>query len=645
MALVAPNLDDRRFQQLVDDAKRLVQQRCPEWTDHNVSDPGVTLIETFAWMTDLLLYRLNRVPDRHYIKFLELIGVQLYPATAAHADVTFWLAGPTPDRVRVAAGTEVATSRNDTGEPIGFNVSEDLLIVPCEASHVASSLVDGELRDHDATLANDTVFYPFDKVPNAGDSLYVGLSDAVPSCAVTLRFACEIDGIGVDPNNPPLAWEANTADGWKRCEVERDTTGGLNRAGDVVLHVPKAHEVSVLNTVRGGWLRARVIETDADQPAYSSSPRIQSVRAFTSGGTTGVVNADAIEDEILGVSEGVAAQRFDLQRSPLVAGADMIVEVASGDDGWLQWDQVSSFAASGVDDHHFTVDTNSGTIVFGPSVNEPDGSVHQYGAIPARGATVRVLRYLVGGGRLGNVSKGQITVLRNSIPFVQRIENRSSAFGGVDAETLDNAKVRGPITLRTRNRAVTLEDYEQLSHEAAPEVARVCAASTDDGGVRVLVVPSVAPGEYGQIRFEQLVPDTDVLQRISRYLDTRRIIGARVSVEPPRYQGITVVARVRARQRFAPEDVRADCLTALFNYFHPVSGGPDGDGWPFGRSIHVGDVYAVLQRLPGIAMIDDARLFAADPVTGERGQATQRLDIDAEALVFSYEHQVLVEDN
>ena len=63
MTLPVPNLDDRRFQDLVDDAKRLVQQRCPSWTDHNVSDPGVTLIEPFAWMTDQMLYRLNRVPE------------------------------------------------------------------------------------------------------------------------------------------------------------------------------------------------------------------------------------------------------------------------------------------------------------------------------------------------------------------------------------------------------------------------------------------------------------------------------------------------------------------------------------------------------------------------------------------------------
>ena len=75
MSLQAPNLDDRRFQDLVDDAKRLVQQRCPEWTDHNVSDPGITLIELFAWLTEMQIFRLSQVPRLHYLKFLELVGI------------------------------------------------------------------------------------------------------------------------------------------------------------------------------------------------------------------------------------------------------------------------------------------------------------------------------------------------------------------------------------------------------------------------------------------------------------------------------------------------------------------------------------------------------------------------------------------
>src|ERR1700759_189021 len=127
MALPVPNLDDRRFQNLVDDAKRLVQRRCPEWSDHNVSDPGVTLIETFAYMTDLLLYRLNRVPDRNYLRFLDLIGVKLFPPTAASTKVTFWLSAPSEAIVTVPGGAEVAVERSDAGTPaITFTTTEDL---------------------------------------------------------------------------------------------------------------------------------------------------------------------------------------------------------------------------------------------------------------------------------------------------------------------------------------------------------------------------------------------------------------------------------------------------------------------------------------------------------------------------------------
>ena len=111
--LPTPKLDDRRFQDLVDEAKRRVQQRCPEWTDHNVSDPGVTLIETFAWMTDQLLYRLNRVPDLNYVKFLELIGVTLLPPTAASTELTFRLSKAQEDWKYIPVGTEVSTPRSE----------------------------------------------------------------------------------------------------------------------------------------------------------------------------------------------------------------------------------------------------------------------------------------------------------------------------------------------------------------------------------------------------------------------------------------------------------------------------------------------------------------------------------------------------
>ena len=67
-------------------------------------------------MTDQVVYRLNRVPDRNYVKFLELIGVSLFPPTAARTEVTFWLSAPQPDVVTIPVATQVATVRTDTSE-------------------------------------------------------------------------------------------------------------------------------------------------------------------------------------------------------------------------------------------------------------------------------------------------------------------------------------------------------------------------------------------------------------------------------------------------------------------------------------------------------------------------------------------------
>jgi predicted phage baseplate assembly protein len=647
MALPVPNLDDRRFQDLVDDAKRLVQQKCPEWTDHNVSDPGVTLIETFAWMTDQLLYRLNRVPDRNYVKFLELIGVRLFPPTAARAAVTFWLAGPQPSVLHIKPGTQVATLRTDTDEAIAFTTVGDLAIVPTSLQNLASQLSgETEVRDHTEALETRTSFYCFDKVPKPDDVLLVGLADATPSCAVNLRFQCDIEGVGVDPENPPLLWEAWDGYAWAACDVDRDGTGGLNRNGDVVLHVPRSHTVSVIRGQRAGWLRARVLKPQPDQPTYSASPIIKGLTAFTIGGTTEAVNAGLIENELLGVSEGVPGQRFALRHRPVVPGGAGAVLEVSDIEGWQEWKQVQDFVDSKPEDRVFVLDAVSGEVQLGPGVREPDGVLRVYGAIPPKGSRLRLRSYLIGGGSKGNVARNTITVLKSSIPYVSRVQNRRAAEGGVDGEDLENAKLRGPIVLRTRDRAVTMEDYEQLAREAAPEVARVRCVTAGDGadagGVRILVVPAAGSSD-GRLRFEQLVPAEETLQRISRRLDSSRVIGTRVMVEPPVYRGVTVVAKLRPRPSANPTRLQTEALDALYHYFHPVNGGPDRNGWPFGRPVHVGEVYSVLQGLRGTELVEDARLFGADPVTGQRGQAVQRLVIEPHALVFSYEHQVLVE--
>jgi predicted phage baseplate assembly protein len=645
MSLPAPNLDDRRFQDLVDDAKRLVQQRCPEWTDHNVSDPGVTLIEVFAWMTDQLLYRLNRVPERNYIKYLELLGVRLFPPTAARAPVIFWLSAPQPDTVTIPTGTEVATVRTGSQQAVIFSTIEDLSIIACSLER-AASMINNSVRDHSDALALRTGFYCFDKQPKPGDALLVGLSGAVPSCAVNLRLQCRIEGVGVLPEHPPLAWEAWTGDDWAACELERDTTGGLNRDGDVVLHVPREHVASVIDKVQAGWLRARVIDPEPWQPQYSASPEIISMSAFTIGGTAEAMNAELVRNEVVGSAEGVPGGRYALQRRPIVAAEKPLVVEVAEEDGWQEWTERPNFAASGPTDRHFVLDAVSGEIQFGPAVRLADGSLLNYGAVPPKGASIRVPLYRSGGGTRGNVAARTLSVLKASIPYVMSVTNPRAASGGVDPEDLEAAKVRGPILLRTRDRAVTAEDFEHICREAAPEIARVrclpAGNGSDPGVVRVLLVPAV-PSASGRIAFDQLVPSEETLEKVTRRLDESRIIGTRIVVEPPVYRGLTVVARLRARPRVDPSRLEEDALEALFMYFHPIVGGPDGKGWPFGRPVLSGEVYAALQRLRGTEIVEQVHLFGADPITGERGKSTERLEVEPHALVYSYDHQVKVE--
>ncbi|MFF2958754.1 putative baseplate assembly protein [Streptomyces sp. NPDC057963] len=644
MALPSPNLDDRRFQQLVDEAKRYVQQRAPEWTDHNVSDPGVTLIETFAYMVDQLLYRLNRVPDKNYSAFLDLLGVTLFPPSVARAEVDFWLSAPQPETVRLPAGTEVATSRGEAEEAVVFSTSDDLAIVPSSLVRLVTAPVSGDQTDRTAPLGAGKDIPCFQPRPEPGDALLFGLPTAVPRCIVAVRLDSRVEGVGVDPRQPPLVWEAWDGARWVTCQTGTDSTGGLNRPGEVIVFVPAGHTASVTAGTRAGWLRCRVTAPEPGQPFYSESPTIREAEVFTVGGTMGVEHAETVLDVPLGVSEGVAGQRFSVSRAPLLLDGEPPVVQVSSVDGWQVWTAVEHFGASSPDDRHVRIDAVSGEFAFPPEVREPDGTMRACGAVPEKGAQLRIPRYRTGGGAAGNVARGAICVLRSSVPYVAGVDNREAARGGVDGETVENAKIRAPNILRVQERAVTADDYEVIAREAAPSLRRVrClpAVAGEGGAVRVLVVPDAVADEGGQLRFEQLIPPDSVLSAVAARLDERRLVGTRLVVEPPAYQGVTVVARLVTTNGDA-DRVRTEALAALFRHIDPLRGGAEGTGWPFGRPVQYGEVFAVLQRVRGVGLVDEVRLFPADPITGRRGAAVERIEVAPSALVFSHQHQVVV---
>jgi MoxR-like ATPase len=180
---------------------------------------------------------------------------------------------------------------------------------------------------------------------------------------------------------------------------------------------------------------------------------------------------------------------------------------------------------------------------------------------------------------------------------------------GVDAETVDEAKVRGPLLLRTRDRAVTAAEYELQTRQAAPEIAQVRIAdvvTSEPGAIRVLVIPRTISlaGTGHQLRYEQLKPKPDPLDKIACHLEERRVTGARVMIEMRSYQGVTVVARLRARPQASATNTERAAEEALYRYFHPLVGGPTATD---GRSV---DQFKRAQYTPcmtpeGHLLIDD----------------------------------------
>ena len=659
MALPVRNLDDRTFQDIVDEAKKRIAASCPAWTDHNVSDPGITLVELFAWMTEMILYRLNQVPEKNYRKFMELLGLKLREPEPARTEVTFYLSAPQPQSIVIRQGTEVATVRTENQPSITFSTDRDLELHPPKLVALAGSSTDqGRQTLYPCNLQHLGVagfeLEAFGPQPRLGDALYFGFENDLSHHVVGLDLTCPTaTGLGIDPANPPWQWEVwdgeENGGHWRPAIVESDSTGGMNQSGTVMLRLP--HMALRENAgQRAYWLRCRVVEPSVAGRGYDKSPHIHNVVARTWGGSVMATHASVMVGEILGRSDGSPGQTFQLEHAPLLRRThNEVVEVrAPGETVWQPWIEVPDFSDSGPLDRHFTCDSTSGEVRFGPALRLPDGSVRSYGAIPPRGALLRFSSYRYGGGVIGNVQAGTLTVLKTSIPYVDRVVNHADATGGIDPESIEAAQMRVPQLLRTQGRAVTADDYEALAMSADSRVqrARCVQPTTADGRdeplagrVYLLLVPRVNRPE-GRITLENLKLADDLVEAVRRYLDDYRLLTVRLDIREPQYITVEVQVTLAAAPNSDPERVRADAERRLYGFLNPITGGP-GQGWPFGRALYPSDLYTCLQGVPGIEFIETLRIFQVH-ASGDRTEVTGRLDVPVHGLIASGEHRVEV---
>ncbi|MFN8529059.1 MAG: putative baseplate assembly protein [Anaerolineae bacterium] len=658
MGLDAPRLDDRAFADIVEEARRRIALYCPEWTDHNLSDPGITLIELFAWMTDIVLYRLNRVPDKHFIKFMELIGMRLAEAEPARVPVTFWLTTPQPNVMTIPGGTEVSTLRTDVEAPIVFTTDAPGDILVPELNYVMTSAAQIEGRSFDS--------YPVDRVqsgaqkflafpsnpPQDGDAFYLGFDQNLSFHLLGVELDVDTaEGAGIDPNNPPYIWEtlgANDTQNWVRLEVDMDSTLGMNVDGLIRLHLPEMRR-AIRHEVSAYWVRCRLAPQE-NARSYRVSPEINKLNVASWGLTVNATHAVRFEYEVLGRSDGSPGQRFYLDHAPVVPrgpGEYLIIRLEDGREE--RWTEVGDFSTSTEFDRHYTLDSMSGEIRMGAALPMRDGRIHRYGMVPPQGAMLVMRGYRIGGGTVGNVAKNTLNTLKTSIPYVEKATNREPARGGLDAENLETSKMRVPGYLRSLARAVTPEDFEYLAREAAPgDIGRIhCLqpAMTTRGEINLMVIPNVTRTR-GFIAPESLNLTPEVKGRITEYLDERRLISTQLNVIQPAYQWVETEVRFRHNPVYDGDSVVKMVEARLYEFLNPLTGGFEGTGWPFGRDLFLADIMAILLRVPGVDYIRSVKLF---PVSYQRGTFTRanepvtEFSVVQHGVIASYRHDVRID--
>ncbi len=678
-----PPIDDLSFQDIVNRVKSQIAIYCPEWTDHNVSDPGVTLIELFASMAEMLLYRVNRLPEQAYRAFLDLIGARLEPARPATADVTFYLAAGATSDIAIGEDTEVATVRTESSAPIVFSTTAPLTIRPANLLDAycaaGGSWIDARLygqgdikqTEPDAKSAADTsstaakgfsVFARANETPQRGNALYLRLGADHSMHVLALKAVCErAGGGGALLGRPPWVWEVSAADGasWTKCVVERDDTGGFNREGanELILRLPAMGLQAVPGDPKSQpasfWLRCRLSDEQGKETepgvlfGYNRSPRVTALALRSIGGTVPAQQAQVVWSEQLGISDGTPYQSFRLRNAPLLARdpAREHLVVTSPDGIEKAWQEVAHFADSRPEDTHYTLD-HTGTVRFGPLLAQPKGKYLAFGATPPKGSKLKFARYRYGGGVIGNVPERSLVIRKVARPEIARVINWEGAIGGRDAQTIEDARLRAPAYLSTRTRAVTQEDFVDLAARIEGVRRAACLAADRPGTVNVVVLPEPAqdlPTGPFDPKLE-LGSDDPLIERVRGALAERALLGVRVEVRPPQYVRVKVSAEVSCDPSYTAEQralINQAALAALYRFLHPYTGGPSGAGWPFGRRLSDGMIKHVLNGVPGVELAEQVLIWQVN-AKGKPAAPGLIVDLPPDGVICSDMHDVQI---
>ncbi len=730
-------LDDRTFESILQEARRGIPQRLPEWTDENTHDPGVTFLELFSWLSEMQQFYLSRVPERNLRKFLDLLGVTPREASSAEAEVSF---GNVREPVTLPRGTKLLA------EDQLFETLDSVKLLPLAIDRIVTR-TQLEASDRSASNTGGNVgFYTFGREAAADSRLYIAF-DREPvvgeTVSIHIRLAEDSNGTefssgkqsGVIPSARVAwkiyGWEEEHGAAWLPLDLLEDDTLHLTYSGTITFRIttpvrpvivhpagdrprywisctleesgyelPPRIDRLLLNTVRArqqdtkseqalydgdgqpslaivhdsflaryGKLRVQVREPGGLWREWQEFPDLslaeEASHAYAverHSGVNGPVTVkfgdglrgaippqgagnirrihhadDFLEQSLIGRSNGLPHQKFQLYDLPCKWRNGLLLQVgikesSSGTLLWEDWEPVENFDRSGPLSRHYVYDPETGQLIFGNDEN---------GAIPTshEEPNLRVMVCVLGGGERGNIKPHLLN--RWVQPELDELEltsdNAGYGFGGTEGETLEDCLERAQQEWQTPYCAVTNDDYIRIAKNTPGlKVSRVHVipnyapgrGESASGAVTVVVVP------HGLN--DTPVPSKGFLATVAKHLEDRRLITTEVHVIAPEYIQVTVHAVVVVEPHFMEEGHR---IVAALNRLLTPQDKPGGiQGWPFGRTVHKGDIYSAISRLKGIAYVQDLWLDAEGKSI--RKSAGGDILLPDSGIVYSGDHRI-----
>lgn len=653
MPLPLPTLDQRRYDDLVAEAVDRLPRAAPQWTEHNASDPGITLIELLAYLAEQGHYKLDRITPEQRRAWLRLIGHAPRPARRAQALLALGVTVPGAV-TRVPAGLQVRD-----GKGVVFETQYPLDAI---GARVTTLLTRSEGRDtvHPLSSVGEVIstLLPFGPNPRPGDALCIGFDQPFAGADQRLRMAfwgpdptadaatwqqlieelragrrdhaCEAAARPSRHYGVRVAWEYWDSDGrWRLLPRARDGTRALSLGGTLRFGAPAVgrHAAGAVAAHPGTYfIRARLLEGVYDEPPRLAGLALNAVKALHG----------ASEAHAFGPSDGSAGQRYPLVHLPVAAGTARLDLQHNG--AREAWSEVPDWDASGPDDLHFVLDAVAGDLRFG------DG---RSGRVPAAGTDFE-LRYahtagnpaLPAGSLSDLVTVGPNTAIAGWSALRQQLRSRQplATLVGDSRESIEQAEGRAATSLPQARCAATLHDLERLA-VAAPglPVARAYAIS----GFHPQLPGLPAEGCVAVVVLHRGVeqrpdPSTALLSALHAYLNRRRPLTTELHVCGPRWTKVSVHARLHVARGTASAATVAAALAALVEFFHPLRGGPQHQGWPAGRSVHRTEVLAVLMGVAGVTAVSQLEL----QVGSEPPARCASLVMCPDALVLGGEHEL-----